>query len=264
MSTAAKYLGFIITCWKLNIAGAMEFRMSFLLQAGMMLLNNTVWIFFWGVYFTRFPLVNGWQMNDVMMMWAVTCGGFGLMMALFGNTYSLANIIATGQLDTYLAQPKPVLLHVLISRMSFSAVGDFLFSVILYGIFGEHTLLGFAKYAVALLLAMLIMMFFGIITQSLAFFIGNAEGLGHQFFITFITIATYPTDIFRGLGRMLLFTLIPAGFVSYLPIGFLREIQGTFLLSTLGATALLVILGVWFFHQGLKRYGSGNMLTVRM
>ncbi|MGZ4113302.1 MAG: ABC-2 family transporter protein, partial [Tumebacillaceae bacterium] len=110
MSTVAKNLRFMWHCWKLNLAGAMEFRMSFLMTAGMMFLNNTVWIFFWGVYFTRFPLVNGWEMSDVMLMWAVGAGGFGLSASLFGNAYRIANVVSTGQLDTYLAQPKPVLL----------------------------------------------------------------------------------------------------------------------------------------------------------
>jgi ABC-2 type transport system permease protein len=264
MSTAVKYLKFMLTCWKLNLAGAMEFRTSFLMQVGLMMINNTVWIFFWGVYFTRFPVVGGWEMKDVMMMWAVSAAGFGFSATLFGNSYRLANIIATGQLDTYLAQPKPVLLHVIISRMQVAAIGDILFGLILFGVFGDLTLIGIVKFAAALLVATLIFTFFMIIVQSLAFYIGNAEGLAQQFFNTFITFATYPTDIFRGLGRMVLFTVIPAGFISYLPVGFLREMEWTFTLSALGVALLLTIGGTWFFYRGLKRYGSGNMMSVRM
>lgn len=264
MSTAAKYWRFMLTCWKLNLAGAMEFRTSFLMQVGMMMINNTVWIFFWGVYFTSFPIMNGWSFQDVMMMWAVSAAGYGLSATLFGNVYRLANIIATGQLDTYLAQPKPVLLHVLISRMQIAAIGDILFGVILFGLFGDLSILGIVKFAVALLVAMLIFTFFMVIAQSLAFYIGNAEGLANQFFITFITFATYPTDIFRGIGRMVLFTVIPAGFISYLPVGFLRDLNWTFTLTALGVAVLLTVGGTWFFYRGLKRYGSGNMMSVRM
>jgi ABC-2 type transport system permease protein len=264
MSTVASALRFCLTCWKLNLAGAMEFRMSFLMTAGLMMINNTVWIFFWGIYFTRFPLVNGWEMSDVMMMWAVAAGGYGLSAALFGNAYNLANVVATGQLDTFLAQPKPVLLHVLVSRMSVSAIGDFLFAVLLYGMFGDHSWIGLIKFVVALLLVMLIFTFFNVLAQSLAFYIGNAEGIGFQFFLTFLTFATYPTDIFRGVGRMILFTVIPAGFISYLPIGFLREVQGVFFSGALLMTAALTVGGTWVFYRGLRRYGSGNMLTVRM
>jgi ABC-2 type transport system permease protein len=264
MSTVAKNLVFMWHCWKLNLAGAMEFRLSFLLATGTMFLNNAVWIFFWGVYFNKFPLVNGWEMRDVMMMWAVSAGGFGLSACLFGNAYRLANIVATGQLDTYLAQPKPVLLHVLVSRMSVSAMGDFLFAIVIFGIYGDKSLLGIVKYVVALLLAMLIFTFFNVLAQSLAFFIGNAEGVGYQFFMIFITFATYPTDIFRGIGRIILFTIIPAGLISFMPIGLLKSVHSGYVWGVIAATVILAVGGRWVFHQGLKKYGSGNMLTVRM
>lgn len=264
MSTVAKQFAFMWHCWKLNLAGAMEFRLSFLMTTATMFLNNAVWIFFWGVYFNKFPLVNGWEMSDVMMMWAVGAGGYGLSAALFGNTYRIANIIATGQLDTYLAQPKPVLLHVIVSRMAVSAIGDLVFAILLYFIYGDKSPLGIVKYVVALLLSMLITTCFNILVQSLAFFIGNAEGIGYQFFMIFITFATYPTDIFRGIGRMILFTIIPAGFISFMPIGLLKGLHTGYLWGLLACVVILVVGSRWVFHQGLKRYGSGNMLTVRM
>nr|WP_239551011.1 ABC-2 family transporter protein [Paenibacillus elgii] len=149
-------LRFVWTCWKLNLTGAMEFRLSFLMTAGMMMVNNAVWIFFWGLYFQRFPVVNGWELQDVMMMWAVSAGGFGLSAVLFGNAYRLASLVAGGQLDLYLTQPKPVLLHILVSRMSVSAIGDVLFALLLYGLFGDRSPLGLLKFVLALLIAMLI------------------------------------------------------------------------------------------------------------
>lgn len=254
----------MFTCWKLNLAGAMEFRFSFLLTVGTMIINNMVWVFFWSVYFARFPVLNGWELRDVMLMWAVTAGGYGIATTLFGNTNRISNIVATGQLDTYLAQPKPVLLHVLISRMSVSAIGEFIFALLIFLFVGDLTLLGIFKFIVALLLAMSIFVFFGVLTQSLAFYIGNAEGLGQQIFMTFATIATYPSDIFRGLSKIIVFTILPAGFISYLPIGLLKELQMEFLLGACGMVLLLAVSSTWVFYRGLKRYGSGNMMTVRM
>lgn len=267
MSTVDKrmwhLLRFMGTCWKLNLAGAMEFRLSFLLTAGMMLVNNAVWIFFWGIYFSRFPVVKGWELTDVMMMWSISAGGFGLMAVLFGNANRLAGIISTGQLDTYLAQPKPVLLHVLISRMSVAAMGDIIFSLLLFGLFGNLSLTGILKFALALLLSMLIFIFFNVVLHSLAFFIGNAEGLSTQFANSFLAFTTYPTGIFQGWGRLVLFTVMPAGFISYLPIGLLRGIELPFLLGAIGVALGLCAGGVWFFYCGLRRYSSGNMMAMK-
>lgn len=268
MSTAAKKLqsivSFMLTTWKLNLAGAMEFRLSFAMTVGTMIINNFVWVFFWSIYFTKFPLVNGWRLEDVMMMQAVGCGAYGIAATFFGNSFGIANLVSTGQLDTYLAQPKPVLLHVLISRMTISAIGDLLFTFLLYGMYGTHSMLGFLKLLAALLIGSAIFVFFNVLAQSLAFFIGNAEGLGQQFFMTFLTVSTYPTDIFRGVARIILFTVVPAGFISYLPIGLLRDTQMTFIWKALGAVVVLAVIAMWVFRIGLKRYGSGNMMTIRM
>lgn len=259
-STAA----FLWACWKLNLAGAMEFRISFLMAAGLMIVNNFVWIFFWSIFFGRFDVVNGWTLQDVMMLWAVSAGGYGIAATLFGNITRLSTMVATGQLDVYLALPKPVLLHALASRMSVSAIGDATFSALLYLMFGDRTWLGFAKYALAHLVAATVFLFFMVIIHSLAFWIGNAEGLSGQMLNAMLSFSTYPTDIFKGIGRIVVFTAVPAGFISYMPIGLMRgAVQIDFLLDALGMALLLAVFGTWFFYRGLARYSSGNMTAMR-
>jgi ABC-2 type transport system permease protein len=254
---------FLLTCWKLNLAGAMEFRLSFFMTAGMMFLNNVIWIIFWGIFFSRFPSVNGWELSDVMMMWAVGTGGYGWASTLFGNFNRIAFITSRGELDVYLTQPKPVLLNVLASRMSLTAIGDFLFGWAIYIYAGDHSLGGLMRYLLGLLLAGLIFLFFNVAAGSLAFFIGNAEGISFQLFNGHLAFSTYPTDIFKGAVRLILFTVIPAGFISYMPIGLLRGWQADYLLLAVGAAAVLAACSIGFFYWGLRRYSSGNMMTMR-
>ncbi|WP_058303384.1 ABC transporter permease [Gorillibacterium timonense] len=265
MSTAAKLTSFIKMCWKLNLAGAMEFRFSFLITAGTMLINNAVWLFFWWIYFDRFQVVNGWDLNDVMLMWGISAGAFGLVATLFGNAFRLPGLIATGQLDAYLTQPKPILLHVLVSRMSVSAIGDLVFAILVYLWVGDVSFLGLAKFLLALFIGFLIFLGVAIIVGSLAFYFGNTEGLSSQLFDSLVTFTVYPTDIFKGLGKVLLFTLIPAGFISYMPIKVLKAaVDVPFLLAALGFSIGLSLFAVWFFGRGLRRYTSGNMTGMRM
>ncbi len=260
---AWRLMQFMLTSWKLNLAGAMEFRMSFLLMAGMMLINNFVWIFFWGVFFQRFQVVNGWELRDVMMMWAVSAGGFGIMAVLCGNYNRIAYLVASGQLDSYMCQPKPVLLNVLVSKMSITAIGDVAFALIIYGFYGDLSLIGCLKFILALLIAATIFLFFIVIVNALAFYIGNAEGISYQLYNSMIALSTYPTDIFHGAARLVLFTLIPAGFISYMPIGLFRSISDRFLLQAIGVSLGLALFGIWFFYRGLRRYSSGNRIGMR-
>lgn len=264
MLTAAKRkYGFMLTAWKLNLAGVMEFRMSFFLTAGMMMLNNTVFLFFWVMYFQRFPLINGWDITDVLMIWAVSTAGYGWSNMLFGNGGRIAFLVAHGELDLYLSQPKPVLLNVLVNRMVLTAIGDFLFALILYLWFGDHSPLGAVKYVLAVLLTGLIFLFFRVLIQSMAFYIGNAEGLASQLYMGLITFSTYPTDIFQSWGKIMLFTVMPAGFISYMPIGLMRQADWPFISGTAAAVVVLGIGAALVFYRGLARYSSGNRMGLR-
>lgn len=267
MSTEANRFGgiwrFLLACWKANIASALEYRLSFFLLAGMMLLNNLIWVFFWHLFFSRFPVVQGWELRDVMMLWALSAGGFGWASVLFGNYGRIANIVSSGQLDVYLSQPKPVLLHVLASRMSVAAAGDFLFGWLIYAWVGDHTIRGFLLFVAGLLLTGLLFMGLMIVVGCISFWYGNSEGIAGQVFNSFITLTTYPSDIFRGVARTLLFTVIPAGFISYLPIGLIRSIDPAFLIAAVSVTFGLMAAGYALFALGLRRYASGNAITVR-
>ncbi|AZN43696.1 hypothetical protein EJC50_13510 [Paenibacillus albus] len=254
---------FVFTCWKVNLASAMEYRLSFFMLAGMMFINNFMWLFFWSLFFSRFQVVNGWDLSDVMMLWAIGAGGFGWANILFGNFNQIAPIVSGGQLDVYLSQPKPVLLNVLASRMSLTAVGDFLFSLTIYGWVGDHSLRGLLLFLASLLISGLLIMGVTLIAGCFSFYVGNSDGIARQVFNSFLALSTYPSDIFRGFAKALLFSIIPAGFISYLPIGLLRDFDAEFVLEAISVTVGFLAISIVFFHKGLKKYSSGNAITLR-
>jgi hypothetical protein len=73
-----------------------------------------------------------------------------------------------------------------------------------------------------------------------------------------ITFSLYPEPLFGGAMRLLLFTLLPAGFVGYLPARLARapSLAVTFEL----AAAAVVYSGLaWcVFNRGLRTYSSGS------
>ena len=78
-------LRFVLAYLRLNLSAAVEYRAAFLVQALGMMLNDLVFIIFWGMYFARFPNVGGWGIQDVALLWAVAATSIGLSAALFGN-----------------------------------------------------------------------------------------------------------------------------------------------------------------------------------
>ena len=62
---------------------------------------------------------------------------------------------------------------------------------------------------------------------------------------------------------MVLFTVIPGGFIAYVPVRFLREWQPWQFGALLGASLFYATLAVVAFQRGLRRYESGNLLALR-
>jgi len=99
--------------------------------------------------------------------------------------------------------------------------------------------------------------------EVLAFFLGNTEGLAQQLLGTLITFSTYPMNIFSGTVRLLLFTVIPAGFISFVPLQLLHQFSWPLLAALFGFTTLIVFVAMGVFHLGLRRYESGNLLGMQ-
>jgi len=262
-SRVAAHARFFVDAIRTNLLIALEYRVSLFSQVFGMLLNDIIWIVFWALFFQRFPVMPNWTMQDVLAMWAMTGAGFGLSMGFFGNVNQLARIIAQGELDYYLALPKNVLLHVLVSHMDLPALGDILFSVGLFVIFLRPTPERIVLFIVLALCAAAIFLGFYITVGSLAFWMGNAEGLTLQLSNGLITCATYPSPLFRGAIKLILMTVVPAWYIAHLPTALLRSFDAGGLLAEAGMAALLLAVGVAVFYRGLRRYESGNLMVLR-
>jgi ABC-2 type transport system permease protein len=256
-------LRFVLAYVRLNLAAAVEYRAAFLAQALGMMLNDLVFIIFWGLYFARFPSVGGWGVQDVALLWAVAATSIGLSAALLGNCTRIATIIVQGQLDYYLGLPKDALLHVLVSRSGLAGWGDVCFGVLAYVLFGRFDAPTIGLYLLLVLASMLIFVAFGVLGGSLGFWIGNAEATAFQAQQATINFSLYPGSVFHGWIRVLLFTLVPAGFISHVPVELLRTFDPWRLASVLGFTVLSVALALVVFRVGLRRYESGNLVGLR-
>jgi ABC-2 type transport system permease protein len=112
-------------------------------------------------------------------------------------------------------------------------------------------------------MAGLIFTSFVVIFCSLAFFLGNTEGLAQQLLGILVTFSTYPLNIFNGVARLLLFTVIPAGFISFVPLQLIHQFTWPLLGGMVGFTVLIISAAVGLFELGLRRYESGNLLGMQ-
>ena len=257
------YLGLARAYLFFNLKSQWEYRGAFLSQMLAMFVNNIVWVVFWAIFFHRFPVLHGWGVNDVITLWAIAAAGFGLAHAVCGNALYLPALIARGQLDVWMLYPRRLLSHVLLGRISATCCGDVLFGFFVYLGFVRPDWLHLLLFLFLTLAVAFLFVGFSILTGSLTFFLGNAEGLAEQWRISMITFSTYPFTIFEGAVKIVLYTLIPAAFVSYFPVIALRQLSLLHAAATVAGAALLLLSGVAVFYCGLKRYESGNLAEMR-
>jgi ABC-2 type transport system permease protein len=66
-----------------------------------------------------------------------------------------------------------------------------------------------------------------------------------------------------GTVKLLLYTLVPAAFVTYLPIVALRDLSLVDAALAAAGSFGFLLLSAAVFYAGLRRYESGNLLAMR-
>lgn len=264
LTEVKQHLRLLWLYFKFNLSASMEYRGSFLLQVFGMVLNNASFIFFWWIIFGRTGSIKGYRFEDILYMWAISTAAFGFAFVVFGNIRNITNIIVNGDLDSYLLQPKDAYLNVLCSRTMISAWGDLAYGFILFVVVdGLHPL--------RLLLFLLFTVLGGLLmgsviaaAETLTFFIGNASAIGRLATEFLISFTVYPESIYKGLVKWILYTLMPAGFIVFMPIKILKAFSWGNLGILLVIDSIYVLGTYALFQKGLKRYESGNLITTKL
>jgi ABC-2 type transport system permease protein len=242
----------------INLKASLAQRAAFAMQVLFMMLNNLVFFVFWWALMDRVDTIRGWSLADIKVLFGLVAAGFGLAVTFAGGVRHLGRFIDDGELDTLLTQPRPVLPYALGLRMQASGFGDFASGLMFIAWSGQVSWREWPAVVVAVLASAIIFVACGVVFFSLAFWLGPIETVARQLWELLVTFSLYPEPLFGGALRFVLFTVLPAGFVGYVPAHLVAE-------PTLArAAGLVVIAGMYaviaqfVFERGLRRYSSGS------
>jgi len=255
---------FLLAIWKTNLLSVMEFRVPFLTQVIGMMLNDFIYFAIWIIFFKTFKEVNGWGIDDMYITFGILASAVGLAELLFGNAFTLSDIINNGRLDYYLSLPRPVLLHTVSSRMLIVGLGDICYGYLSYSLSGAFSWDGLLRFTLAMFLAAIIFTAFLVLIQSLAFWMGMISNLTNFVFNAVITFGIYPITLFDNYAKLILFTVIPAAFIGAVPAQFIRGFSWQSLAEMLAGAVIFLLIAVFVFRLGLKRYESGSAIQVEV
>lgn len=255
-----KHLNLLKKYFLFNLKCSLQYRTSFIIQIVGMIINNSSFLFFWWVIYQNVNNIKGYTFADVLILWGLASSTYAVSNIVFGNGNELSNIIVNGGLDSYLLQPKDIVISACASRTQVSAWGDLIFGFILLILSGQLSVLNFVLFSIFALAGGLIFFSTILAVNALSLFLGNIEGTKRLVEMFFITFATYPEGLFGKYLRVIFYTFLPVGFMVYLPVGIIANFSLLKTFVVLIATAVSLLLSYTLFYAGLKRYESGNLM----
>jgi len=258
MTPRSNSLAFARALVATNLKASLALRSAFVMQVVFMAINNFTFFVFWWALMRHVRTLRGWSLADIQVLFGIVAAAFGLTVTIAGGVRHLGRFIEDGDLDTLITQPKSVLVYALGLRSQPSGVGDFLSGVIFIALSGQVAWHTTPLVVASVLASALVFVATGILFFSLAFWFGKVDSVARQLWELVITFSLYPEPLFGGMLRLVLFTVLPAGLVGYLPARVVRDASfPDVALLTIGA-GVYIVLAVMTFDCGLRRYSSGS------
>ena len=250
-----RYIGLLL---RLVFVGASQNPMLFFGMSVTMFIQNLMFFLFWVVFFSGIQDIGGWGLAQVALFQGVAVAGIGIAFLFANGARWIANIVISGEMDIYLARPRDTLLQVLTLHSDPSTMGDIAYGILLVLAFGH---LGAGGLLMALICALCIAVLFvavSVLFDCLIFYIGAGREVSQTLFRTVMTLSTIPQHTQGVAFKLVLYTVLPAGFMVILPVEAVRQESLHLIAVLIAASGAYMAAAVVVFRRGLKRYTSAT------
>ncbi len=258
--------------WKYALMWALEYRISFLSQNVFMILNNSLIILVFFLFFQKFDTIWWLQFFEWALLFSIFWFFFSYLHIFMSWYKNLAYMIKQGKLDGYLLLPPHPLVSIIPSKIDSSAIWDFITSMgifILVYIFSnlgvtEVIILMFKVMFLSLFSAFIILWFL-IFFHSLTFFIWSSEQLSRWAGDSIMWPSMYPPEIYQWTWLKPIFmSVIPVFYTTFLPFALVQNFSLSGFAVLIIACIVFLSIGVFTFNKGLKKYESWNMVITNV
>ena len=260
----AKNIGLIFKYLKLNLAKEYQYKSSFYTKIVMMILNDMFFILQWVIIFNVTEKIGNYGFNEVMLLWAISAGAYGVAHTFFEGAFNIGNHVYEGKLDVFLTQPKNVLINLICSETSVSAIGDLIYCFVALTIAGAAWW-WYLAIIPTIIVGGIIYVAIIICFQTLSFYIKRGSSLADMINSSVNLFANYPPVIFSTIVKVALFTIIPCGFIVFVPAEYIfLGFNIWWILGMIGFAIVITILSFALFKLGLRKYNSGSLMGGRV
>jgi len=264
MAPLIRYAGIWLAQIRYTIMREMMFKANFILWVIVDLAWFGLHLSFIQFLYLQVNTVAGWSKWEMVLLVSTN----HLVQQIFQtflmiNLTKLPELIRTGKLDFFLAQPAPA--QFLVSTRNFEpgSVVNTLVAAIVCAVAIAHlnkplSELGLLVFPTLVAFGVLIHYALLLMLMSLAFWMTRAQGFINAYYNVF-QIARLPREAFHGVTRIAFTWAVPLLLIANVPARtLLYGLNGLDLAGMAGATAILLALSTAVFQAGLRRYGSAS------
>lgn len=258
------YLRIWLACARYSVVRTMMFRFDFIMWALVEFFWMAVNLLLVAVIYNHTDEIAGWSKYEMLLLIGSSMLVQRFIMGfVWTNLFEMARNIRTGHFDFFLAQPGNPLFMVSTRKIDLDGLVNAVVAigVILYAL-QQLAIVPSAGQIVlyALMIGCGVIINYGIllITVSLTFWLGAAQGIEGSYF-TLMEFSRLPRQAFKGIANILFVWLLPAVVVSNVPASTL--IHGFDLTNTLWLVVVALFwltASVFVFNRGLRRYASAS------
>jgi len=221
------------------------------------------------VIVTRFEHLGGWDWPEIALMLGFHVLGYALGASFtFVQLRNMEELVRLGTFDALLVRPVNPWLYLCFSGINIEYGGHILLGLLLISwslpqLAVDWTLLSVLQLLASLVSAALLTGAIITIIGASAFVLGRSRYLFGIYF-DFWELARYPLNIFAAPLQIVMLTIIPLGFMAYVPVAGLLGRPVPFLGDFAPVAALLAgptaaLIAAWFWRFCLRRYqGAGG------
>ena len=219
-------------------------------------------LFIWTV-FARIPNINGWTFWQVVMMYSLIFITEGVGSLFFEGTWRLSRLVYTGEFDQILLRPVSPIVQVLAGAVGFNGLGNIITGGMLLAVSLGNVNVAWTPGRVFMLVVLVvsaatIRVAINLGTSATAFWIRAPWSMVPFFVHQLGEFAKYPITIYSLGVQAVVVVVIPFAFISFFPTAYLFDVEswGVVGLITPLVAVYALIMAVWAFNFGLKRYES--------
>jgi ABC-2 type transport system permease protein len=262
--TILDYLRIWLAGARYSIVRTLMFRFDFIMWSLVELFWMVVNVLLVAVIYQHTESITGWSRYEMLLLVGSSMLVQRFIMGfVWSNLFEMSRNIRSGHFDFFLAQPGNPLVMVSTRKVDLDGLANAVVAaaVVIYAarqLGLSPSVVEMALYALLLLCGFLINYAILLITVSLTFWLGAAQGIEGSYF-TLMEFSRLPRQAFKGVSSIVFVWILPAVVVSNVPANTL--IHGFDALNTLWLLAVTIAwmsLAIWVFNCGLRRYASAS------